>query len=121
MMVSSETLNVFQFFLLLVAVALFLRVLANQRTAARVARETEHRASEAATNAAQANAGIKTILERMETGGIATGRTADRIERRAENVADDLQAQHDRADAVNSTEPGAAADAAATTAPKEPT
>lgn len=113
------TLDIAQGAALLAIVALLLRILANQRTAAAVARETKHEASAAASDAAVAARTARTILDRLETGGRDTRQAAGRIEDAAAVVAEDLQTQHDRADAVTSNEPGAAADAAATSPDRE--
>lgn len=105
--------------LLLILGAMLLRIMSTQRKAARIARDTKSEAARAAADAAQAASTARAILDRLETGGGRTLEAAHRIEDAAGVVADDLQAQHDRADAVTSTEPGAAADAAATSPPRD--
>ena len=115
---SNEVLNLIAVVLLLIIVGLFIRVEVGQHKAARIARDTASKAARAATDARAAVAVSTKILKSLESLGTLTRQATNRIEHEAGVVAADLQAQHDRADAVDSTEHGAAADAAATTAPK---
>lgn len=104
--------------LLLVVIGQLLRVMSKQQKAMRVARDTKSEASQAAHAAALAAATAQRLLHRIDGMGGTNNRAATRIEGAAAVVAEDLAAAHDRADAADSTEPGAAADAAASSPPQ---